>query len=286
MRTFIGLAIPAITFLLLASVGLDLKPEDFARVQRQRLIVLAGLIGPLLLLPPVAFSLIRVFRPPTAVEAGLLLIVACPIGGISNTYSYLARASTALSVTLTALSCLLAVAAIPILAALFEDWLGRPLGFAAPSGVLLTQLLLMLALPVGLGMFVRRRWPRLADQHRPALQRLAFGLLVCLVGIVIYDQYDLFVRELRTTVLLAATFVVVSFGIGWLTGLGVQADARDRFTLSAEFATRNVAIATAIAVTLVGQVEFAVFATIYFLTELPLMLGAVTIFRYYRAPVA
>jgi len=286
MQTFVDVAIPAITFLLLAAVGLDLRAEDFARVRRQRTVILAGLLGPLLLLPPVAFGLIRVFTPPPAVEAGLLLIAVCPIGGISNTYSYLARASTALSVTLTGVSCLLAAATIPSLASLFEAALGRPLGFAAPAGLLLTQLALMLALPVGLGMFVRRRWPHVADDHRAGLQRLAFGLLAALIAIVVYDQFDAFLRELRTTVLLAASFVVGGFAIGWTIGLTLQTDARDRFTLAAEFATRNVAIATAIAVTLVGQVEFAVFATIYFLTELPLMLGVVTIFRYYRAPIS
>ena len=286
MQTFVDIAIPAITFLLLAAVGLDLRPEDFARVRRQRTVVLAGLVGPLLLLPPIAFGLISVFRPPPAVEAGLLLIAVCPIGGISNTYSYLARASTALSVTLTAISCLLAAVTIPSLASLFEAVLGRPLGFTAPTGLLLAQLVLMLAVPVSLGMVVRRRWPRVADDHRAGLQRLAFGLLAALIAIVVYDQFDTFLRELRTTVLLAASFVVVSFAIGWTVGLALQTDARDRFTLAAEFATRNVAIATAIAVTLVGQIEFAVFATIYLLTELPLMLGVVTIFRYYRAPIA
>ncbi len=285
MQTFVAFAIPAITSLLLAAVGLDLRPEDFARVRRQRTVVLAGLIGPLLLLPPVAFGLIRAFRPRPSVEAGLLLIAACPIGGISNTYSYLARASTALSVTLTALSCLLAVFTIPLLASLFEAWIGRPLGFQAPTGLLLVQLVVMLAVPVGLGMAVRRRWPRLAEHHRARVQRLALGLLAALIAIVVYDQFDTFQRELRTTVLLAASFVVVSFAIGSAVGLALQVDARDRFTLAAEFSTRNVAIATAMAVTLVGQIEFAVFATIYLLTELPLMLGVVTIFRYYRAPI-
>jgi BASS family bile acid:Na+ symporter len=285
MQTLIDIAIPAITFLLLGAVGLDLTPDDFARVRRQRLIVLAGLLGPLLLLPPVALTLTRLFRPPSAVEAGLLLIAACPIGGISNTYSYLARASTALSVSLTALSCLLAVVTIPLLASVFETWSGRALGFAVPPGALLGQLVLMLALPVSLGMLVRRRWPRLAALRRAVLQRLAFILLAGLVVLVIRDQFELFTRALRATVLLAAAFVVVSFGVGWVLGLGVRADSRDRFTLAAEFATRNVAIATAAAVTLMGQIEFAVFATIYFLVELPLMLGVVTIFRYYRAPV-
>jgi ACR3 family arsenite efflux pump ArsB len=45
-------------------------------------------------------------------------------------------------------------------------------------------------------------------------------------------------------------------------------------------ATRNVAIATAVAVTLLGRTEFAVFASVYFLTELPLMLAVVAVRRW------
>ncbi len=52
-----------------------------------------------------------------------------------------------------------------------------------------------------------------------------------------------------------------------------------------EFATRNVAIATAVAVTVLQRLDLAVFATTYFLTELPLALLAVFLFRR-RGPAA
>ena len=66
----------------------------------------------------------------------------------------------------------------------------------------------------------------------------------------------------------------------------IGAEARDRFTLATEFATRNVAVAIAIAVTLLHRAEFATFATTYLLTETPLLLLAVYGFRArMRAPV-
>ena len=86
-------------------------------------------------------------------------MAACPIGGISNTYSYLAGASTALSLTLTACSSLLAVVTIPALARVFGAALGHPLGFAVPLPLIFAQLLLMLALPVAVGMWARFRRP-------------------------------------------------------------------------------------------------------------------------------
>ena len=276
---FVSVGVPLLTFFLLAAVGLDLTGEDFGRVRRQWVVVLSGLLAPLVLLPPIALGLTWVFQPSPEIAAGILLLAACPIGGISNTYSYLARASTALSVTLTGLSCLIAGATMPAVGRGLELALGRPLDLSAPIPLLLGQLLLMLALPVALGMWIRRRTPEIAQRHRPALQRLAFTGISIVLLLVIVDDPKAFFGALSTTVPLAAAFVVCSMAAGWMTGSIVTTDRRDRFTLAAEFGTRNVAVATAIAVTLLGRVEFARFATTYFLTELPMMLVAIALFR-------
>ena len=133
------------------------------------MVVAAGLLAPLVLLPALAFALIWWFAPNPAVEAGLLLVASCPIGGISNTYSYLARASTALSVTLTGLSCVLAVVTIPLLTGAFQRFQHDALRVDAPVTTLLTQLVFMLALPLAVGMIVRRRWPAWARARRPVI---------------------------------------------------------------------------------------------------------------------
>jgi BASS family bile acid:Na+ symporter len=279
VKTLIDVAVPTLTFVLLTAVGLDLTSDDFARVRRRWPVALAGLIAPLALLPPIAVGLTWAFDSPPETAAGVLLIAACPIGGISNTYSYLARASTALSVTLTGVSCLLATVTIPAISRGMELTLARPLGFSAPIPLLLAQLVLVLGLPVAIGMWVRRHWPDSAGRHRPALQRFAFGGIAIILLLVILDDPQAFFGGLSTTVPLAALFVACSMAAGWVTAAIVTRDRNDRFTVAAEFGTRNVAAATAIAVTLLGQVEFARFATTYFLTELPMMLVAIALFR-------
>ena len=277
--------VPAITFLLLTVVGLGLTRSDFSRLRQEPGVVAAGLLGPLVLLPPLALGLTWLFRAPEEITAGVLLIASCPIGGISNTWSYLARASTALSVTLTGLSCLFAGATMPLLGRTFELATGRPLDLDAPVGLLFARLLLMLALPVLLGMWLRGRWPAFGERHRPALQRAAFAGVGVLLLIPFIDDPDAFVAGLSTTVPLAAAFVVGSMGVGLATAAFVTRDVRNRFTLSTEFGTRNVAVATYIAVTVLGRVEFARFAATYFLTEVPLMLAAVALFRRRHAGV-
>jgi BASS family bile acid:Na+ symporter len=279
VKTLIDVTVPPLTFILLAVVGMDLTSEDFARVRRQPIVVLAGLIGPLVLLPPIAMGLTRIFDPAPDVASGLWLIAACPVGGISNTYCYLARASTALSVTLTGLSCLFAAVTMPLVGRGLELAVGRPLDIAPPFALLLGQLLVMLALPIGLGMWVRRRWPDFAVRSRARVQRVAFIGVGLVLLLIILDDPRAFVGELSVTVPLAVVFIACSAAAGWMMGAAVTSDRRDRFTLAAEFGTRNLGVAMAVAVTLLGRVEFARFAYTYFLVEIPLMLAAIALFR-------
>ena len=283
VRALITYAIPATTFALLVAVGLDLRPVDFARVRRRPGVVAAGLLAPIVMLPPLAIALIWLFQPDPAVAASMLLIAACPIGGVSNTYSYLARAAPALSVTLTGLSCLGASVTIPLISKGLEFALDRPFGYSVPFTALLGQLLLALALPLAIGMMVRQRAPKFAERHAALFQRIAFfgiGLTLLLVGA---ENPRALAQGVSATVPLAAVFVIGSIGAGWIVGMLVTDDRRDRFTLAAEFGARNISIAIIIAVTILGRVEFARFALIYALVEVPLMLVAIVLFRRWQA---
>jgi bile acid:Na+ symporter, BASS family len=285
MKLLLDIAVPAITAVLLLAIGLHLSVDDFNSVRRNPLLLVCGLGAPLLLLPPIALGLLSLFEPTSAVQTGLLLIAVCPIGGISNTYSYLAGASLALSISLTACSSLLAVVTVPLLDRAIGMVVDRPLGLSAPVPLILAQLLVMLAIPVGAGMWIRFRRPALAARLEPRLKGIGFAALAVLLVLIVASAPAVFLDGLTTTVPLAAVFVVISFATGWAVAASVTGSAPDCFTIATEFATRNVAVATAIAVTLAGRVDFAYFGTTYFLTEVPLMLAAVAAFRA-RLPAA
>ncbi len=279
MQLFIDNVVPIIAFTLLMAVGMDLTAADFDRVRRQPAVVLAGVFGPVLLLPLFAASLMAVSPANPDVAAGLLLIAACPVGGISNVFSYLAGASPALSVTLTGISCLFAALTVPLVSFILEMLLERPLGMSAPPGVLFRQLVIMLAIPAAIGFWIRRQWPAWALRYKATVERASFVGVSLLLTVIIASDVHGFLGTLRTAVPMAVAFIAGAFAIGWTTALLVTRDARDRFTLAVEFGTRNVGVALAIAVTVLGRVEFARFGATYFLTEIPLMLGAVAVFR-------
>lgn len=276
--TVVDIGVPVIVFLLMTAVGMDLTPTQLLQLRRHPLCVWVGVLAPVVLLPMLALALVRWVRPEPDIAGGLLLVAACPIGGISNTYSYLAGASAGLSVLLTTISSVLAVATIPAISWGFAQVLGDPMELAAPPTLLLNLVLLIL-LPVAFGMWARARWPIVTSTARPAVQRAAFVALGLLLVLVLGTDPEAFRRDFPNAAPLSIAFVVASFAIGWVVATLIRASEPDRFTLAVEFATRNVAIATAIAVTLLDRPAFAIFASIYFLTELPIMLAAIAWFR-------
>jgi BASS family bile acid:Na+ symporter len=283
VRALINVAVPAITFVLFVAVGLDLTLADFDRVRRQRVLVVTGVLAPPIVLPLIALALTSVLQTSPEITAALLLVAVCPIGGISNVFSYLAKASPALSIALTGLSSLGASISIPIASKGLDLVRLEPLGLSAPLPVLIGQLVGMLGVPVALGMWARHRWPDRALRLRPGVQALSFVGVGMVFGLLIADQPEAFAAEWPATASIAVVFVLTSFAAGWGIAAVLTPDRRDRFTIATEFGTRNFGVAIAIAVTLLGRVEFARFATMYFLTELPLLLAAAVLFRRRQA---
>jgi len=66
-------------------------------------------------MPLIAFVLVHVFNFPKEIAAGIILVVAAPSGLGLHVMSFLARANLALSVSVTAISTLLAPLITPLL---------------------------------------------------------------------------------------------------------------------------------------------------------------------------
>jgi ACR3 family arsenite efflux pump ArsB len=122
-------------------------------------------------------------------------------------------------------------------------------------------------------MGIRRRWPDITKRHRRTLPGFSVATLAALLGFIIVQEAEHFAGAL--TEIAAALLAVLAFGAGWTTSWASGARATDRPTVGMVFVVRNVGIATAIAVTVLGQVVFAVFATAYFLAQAPILLAAV-----------
>jgi BASS family bile acid:Na+ symporter len=278
-QALVELLTPPITLFLLVAVGLDLTVEDFRRVRERPGLIAAGVLLPPLLLPPLAVALIALVHPSPVIAAGLLLLVVCPIGGISNVYSATAGAATALSVTLTAASCAASVVTLPLATLWLQALNGGVSPYGAPARVVLTQLLVALLPPVLTGMAIRRRWPAAAADHRVKVQLVGFVLLAVLLVLVWASAAGQTSIGWASAAMVVGLFVVAAFALGAAIGSLCGGHAAERFTLAAEFATRNVAVALGVAVAAGSGRDVIWFAAVYFAVEIPLLVGAALAFR-------
>ena len=275
MKTVLDLGVLGVTLLLMVTVGMELEARDFREVTRRKGLLLGTVLLPALLLPVLGFALTRALALPPHLTAGLLLLAACPVGDIANFYTLLARGNVALSVTVNTLSCLLSVATMAGAFALYDRLLGGHFALALPTPALVLRLVVLTALPVLMGMGMRRWKPVWVAEQRRMWRWICVAGIAFLLGYVLVNRWTQVVAEWRQTALVSVVFMMAALGLGWALARALRLSASDSVTVGIVVAARNVALASAIAVTILGRIEFAVFAAVYFLTEVPLLLGVV-----------
>ncbi len=165
----------------MGGLGLTLSIRDFIDAVMQPKGLLIGLVGQMLLLPLLAFSLAILFRPDPVIAIGPILLAACPGEITSNGYVLVSRGDVSLSVTLTTISSLFAVATMPLLAYMaFSTFANNETGLNVPVQNLMLSLGRLTVLPIVCGMVRRWRFPRVADAIREPVRKMAFAIGVIL----------------------------------------------------------------------------------------------------------
>lgn len=101
--------------LVMFGMGIQMSLKDFSGVASTGRGVLIGLICHFTVMPLIGFLLTIVFDFEPEIAAGIILIGSCSSGLASNVMVYIARANLVLSVTVTAMSTLLAPLLTPFL---------------------------------------------------------------------------------------------------------------------------------------------------------------------------
>lgn len=270
---------PAVAFLLMVAVGLDVTREDLRLVAVSRRLVAVATAAQALFLPAAGVVIALALTADRQIADYVLLTAACPGGGMSNVYVYLARANTALSVTLTAVSSLLAVVTMPLIITGYERVLGRAVSFALPVQTLLVQLLVMAVIPVLAGAFVRDRWPAFERKYGGRLRALSAAGVVAIVAIGLAQSAGSLQRMLLSGAAAASALVLAGMAMGSATGVLFRTSTADRFTLLIEFGVRSLAIAMVIQVTLLHDPEFVPFGAVALFVQAAALMTAVRVYR-------
>ena len=148
---------PIALALIMLGLGLGLTTQDFTRVLRNPKDFLVGFIAQLIILPIVAFLLIKILNTPTEIALGVMIIAAAPGGITSNVLTKFAKGDVALSISLTAIISIISIITVPLIVFTSANILGIDL---VSQEINLTGTALkmagVVAVPVILGMIIRK----------------------------------------------------------------------------------------------------------------------------------
>ncbi len=259
-RVVVPIGLIAIMF----SMGLSLRPREFAEVARNPRAVFGGLFGQLVLLPPLAVLVAALFRLPPAMAAGLFILAICPGGITSNAITYAAKANVALAVVLTTLSSLVTVFTIPPLLnwALTHYFVaGEVPPLSVPATML--QLAQMTLAPILGGMLVNRLWPNAAARLTVWLRPASLVVLIAVIAFAVLASAKLVVANLLQAGPAAYLLNAASMALGMGIAALLRLDRNDSLTVAIEVGIHNATMATFLSLTVLKEMSLAITPTIY-----------------------
>lgn len=155
---FSGPFIPIGLGVIMLGMGLTLRLEDFTNVFRYPFWVFLGVFLQYTVMPFLGWSIATLYGLPTPFAVGLMLVANCPGGTASNVVTYLARGNVPLSVTMTAVSTLIAVVMTPLLTL----WLAGS-KVEVNSWGLFWSTVQVVIFPIALGILMNRILPKATE---------------------------------------------------------------------------------------------------------------------------
>jgi BASS family bile acid:Na+ symporter len=240
----LSLALPVTLFLMMFAMGTTLRPADFVELVARPGKVVVGLTAQLLLLPVLAYALLRgipVLSNAMSPEifVGFMILALSPGGTTSNLFSYLADGNVALSIALTAAVSIIAPFSLPLAAnwLLAEEFASAQLSLPILPTVL--RLLVITLLPVTLGMLLRRWREDFCRRNERLFTRIPFMMLLAVIAGIVRQNWSSMPAFLAQTLWPALLLASVALLAGYGYARVLLAEARDARTVAIETSIQN-----------------------------------------------
>ena len=266
---FLPLALAFIMFAL----GLGLTGSDFLRVLKQPKDFFVGTVSQVILLPIIAFVLVKLWPISPELAVGVMIIAAAPGGVTSNILTSFAKGDVALSISLTAIISLLSVITIPFIVVLSLSLLGvENISKDISLVSMALNMFLIVTVPVILGMLFRKFASNAAIKFESVAKKVSAVLFVIvLLGAILAEKENIvsyFAQAGLITLILNVVMMIVAFYVAQIIGTGIA----QKKCIAIECGLQNGTLAIFVATTLFGGgmyvIPAATYSLIMFLTSL------------------
>jgi len=242
---------------MMFGVSLSLTGEDFRRVLKRPDAPIVGLLAQFVLLPAATCLTTWFFEVDPEMALGMILVASCPGGSFSNIMTWLARANVAVSVSMTAISSLVAMVMTPFNFALY-GWLNPHTRsmlteIQLDSMNILILVVLVLGLPLLVGMMTGKLFPRFAAKAEKPMRVITLLVLLLFVGVAFSNNMDVFLATADRIVILVVLQNMLALGMGAFAGMLTGLPRQDRRAITMEVGIQNSGLGLAILFTFFPQ---------------------------------
>ncbi|MDC0561977.1 bile acid:sodium symporter family protein [Candidatus Pelagibacter ubique] len=264
---------PIALALIMLALGLGLSLENFANVIKQPKDFLVGLICQLILLPIIAFILIKIFNTSPELAIGVMIIAAAPGGVTSNVLTKFANGDVALSVSLTAIISLVSIITVPFIVFTSADLLNINYQSAEISMVGISmKMFLVVTFPVFIGMLIRKFATNFISSKEQLIQRISVFLFALVFLAILIEEKGNIIPYLAEagliTLILNLTMMILGFYIAKKFASGIA----QRKCISLECGLQNGTLAIFVSTQIFDNsaylVPTATYALIMFITSI------------------
>lgn len=218
---------------IMLGMGASLTFRDFLIAFKKPKGVMVGIVCQYGIMPFLGYLLAVLLGLPPALAVGLILMGCMPGGTTSNIFTYFSKGALALSIMMTSVSTLVAVAAVPSLIAFYSKMAGVTGEFAIPAANV-AQVLVVLLVPTLLGMLLRKFNPNIGATVELIGSLLGILVILFLVVSWVPRNYQLLLSTPWPVFFAASVLGLVGMLLGyWLARLLKQDSNRSR-TISLE----------------------------------------------------
>ncbi|MDP3713167.1 MAG: bile acid:sodium symporter family protein [Mycobacteriales bacterium] len=258
----ISVGLPIALAIIMFGLGLSLTPDDFRRVARTPRAVAVALVLQVLVLPAVAFGLVKAFDLDPLLAVGVMLLAASPGGTTANLFSHLFRGDVALNITLTAINSVLAAISIPVITNLAISHFDAEGDLGLQLGKVL-QVIAIVLVPVAAGMVVRSRSESFASKADRPVRVFSIVVLALVSTGALLGERDNLVDYAQQVGLVTGLFCAISLLLGYTGARVMRLDERQAIACSMEVGIHNTTIALTIALSVLDSTEVAIPSAVY-----------------------
>ncbi len=262
---------PIALAIIMLGLGMGLTTEDFKRVVKNPKDFSIGFICQLIILPIVAFLLIKILKTPIELALGVMIIASAPGGITSNVLTKFANGDVALSVSLTAVISIISIITVPLIVFTSADLLGISLVDEKinMTGTAL-KMALVVAVPVILGMVIRKFADNFISSKTSIINKIT-GILFLIVFFSIWiEERDNIFNYLAQAGLVVLTLNIVMMTIAYHVAKVFASGIEQIKCISIECGLQNgtlaVFIATEISNEIIYMIPTAAYALIMYFT--------------------